>query len=137
MNDSKAFLGKGFSFPPKVDPSTGRFLMTENEEDIKQAICIIIQTRLSERAMLPEFGCDIQKYIFELPDSSYEYSICNAIEEALADWEPRIRDTKVSIDAKDLKNGRVYINIDYFVRATNNPNNLVFPYYMEEGVGQI
>ena len=29
------------------------------------------------------------------------------------------------------------INIDYTVRATNNPNNLVFPYYLMEGVGEL
>jgi hypothetical protein len=29
----------------------------------------------------------------------------------------------------------VILNIGYTVRATNNPNNLVFPYYLYEGVG--
>ena len=27
------------------------------------------------------------------------------------------------------------INISYVVRATNNPYNLVFPFYLEEGGG--
>ncbi len=135
MNEAKSFLGKGFSFPPKVDTSTGRFVMVENEEDIKQSICIIIQTNLKERAMLPKFGCNMQQYIYELPDSSFEYTICNTVETALVQWESRIRNITVTLDKKELRNGIVYFNINYYVRATNNPNNLVFPYYLEEGIG--
>lgn len=67
MEDSRAFLGRGFAFPPKVDPVTGKFRMTEGEEDIRQAIYIILMTRLKERAMLPDFGCNLQDYIFDLP----------------------------------------------------------------------
>lgn len=136
MSNAKEFLGKGFSFPPKVDPATGRFLMVENEEDIKQSIIIIMQTRLNERAMLPQFGCQLQNYIYELPDASFTYSVCNAVEIALIKWESRIRNVSVNLDLRDLKNGTIYFNIKYDVRATNNPYNLVFPYYMEEGIGQ-
>ena len=39
MDSSRAFLGKGFAFPPEVDPVTGHFRMAEGEEDIRQAIC--------------------------------------------------------------------------------------------------
>lgn len=136
MNDAKSFLGKGFSFPPKVDPSTGRFLMVENEEDIKQSICIIIQTGLKERAMSPEFGCTLKNYIYDIPDASFEYAISNSIIEGMVKWEPRIRNVSVTLDRKDIKNGVVYFHIQYDVRATNNPNNLVFPYYLEEGIGE-
>lgn len=52
MEDSRAFLGRGFAFPPEVDPVTGKFRMAEGEEDIRQAIYIILMTRLKERAML-------------------------------------------------------------------------------------
>ena len=71
MDSSRAFLGKGFAFPPEVDPVTGHFRMAEGEEDIRQAIYIILMTRLKERAMLPEFGCNLQEYIFDLPDTAF------------------------------------------------------------------
>ena len=66
MDSSRAFLGKGFAFPPEVDPVTGHFRMAEGEEDIRQAIYIILMTRLKERAMLPDFGCNLQEYIYDL-----------------------------------------------------------------------
>ena len=137
MSNSKDFLGKGFSFPPKIDKATGKFAMVESEEDIRQAVYVILMTKRRERAMLPEFGCDIHKYIFELPDAVFEHLVCDEIEEALTDWEPRIRDVHAEVDVKNLREGKVYLNIRYVVRATNNPNNLVFPYYMEEGIGEI
>ena len=122
MDSSRAFLGKGFAFPPEVDPVTGHFRMAEGEEDIRQAIYIILMTRLKERAMLPEFGCNLQEYIFDLPDTAFE---------------SRLRQVEVTVDKKDLPRGTIYLNISYYVRATNNPNNLVFPYYLEEGIGEL
>ena len=46
MSDATMFLGKGFQFPPRVDATTGRFVMSEGEEDIQEAIFLILKTRL-------------------------------------------------------------------------------------------
>lgn len=137
MEKSKDFLGRGFAFPPRIDSATGQFVMVESEEDIRQSIYIILMTRLKERAMLPDFGCDLHEYIFELPDSDFEIRIGSEIREALMRYEPRIMNVSVEVDTRDLQNGTVYLNINYTVRATNNPNNLVFPYYLVEGVGEL
>ena len=137
MDSSRAFLGKGFAFPPEVDPVTGHFRMAEGEEDIRQAIYIILMTKLKERAMLPEFGCNLQEYIFDLPDTAFESRLIREVEDALTRHEPRIRQVEVTVDKKDLPRGTIYLNISYYVRATNNPNNLVFPYYLEEGIGEL
>lgn len=137
MEKSKDFLGRGFAFPPRIDSATGQFVMVESEEDIRQSIYIILMTRLKERAMLPDFGCDLHEYIFELPDSDFEIRIGSEVREALMRYEPRIMNVSVEVDTRDLPNGTVYLNINYTVRATNNPNNLVFPYYLVEGVGEL
>ena len=137
MNTSKDFLGKGFAFPPRIDPATGKFVMAESEEDIRQSVYIILMTRLKERAMLPEFGTDLSSYIFDIPDPTFENLLCMEVVNALVKYEDRIRDINVSIDNVDSAKGAVYIRIRYYIRATNNPNNLVFPYYMEEGIGEL
>lgn len=87
--------------------------------------------------MLPEFGCNLQEYIFDLPDAAFETQLIREVEDALMNFEPRIRDVNVEVDMRNLKNGTIYLNINYSVRATNNPNNLVFPYYLEEGIGEL
>lgn len=137
MGHAKDFLGRGFSFPLTVDSSTGKLKMEEDEDDIRQAVYLILMTRKKERAMLPRFGCNIHRYIFELPDATFEHLICSEIEQALTDYEPRIREVHAEIENADLMKGEVSIRLRYVVRATNNPNNLVFPYFVEEGIGEL
>ena len=54
---------------------------------------------------------------------------------ALTRWEPRIIDVEVDIDDTDMGEGKLLFRISYTVRSSNNPNNIVFPYYLYEGVG--
>lgn len=137
MDRAKDFLGRGFAFPPRIDSATGQFVMADSEEDIRQSIYIILMTRMKERVMLPDFGCNLHEYIFEVPDSDFEVRIGSEIREALMRYEPRIINVEVGVDTREYQNGKVYLNISYTVRATNNPNNLVFPYYIMEGVGEL
>lgn len=134
-NDAQSFLGTGFTFPVQVDEITGRFQTSSYEDDIKEAISIIINTRPGERVMRPGFGCRIHDYLFE----SMSYSVISgmeaAVREALTIWEPRIVDTEVAIDGGSADSGVVYIRISYVVRSTNNPFNLVYPFYLNEGLG--
>jgi phage baseplate assembly protein W len=109
--------------------------MCSGEEDIRQSIYIILMTRLSERAMLPDFGSDLHDYVFELPDAASMALLRNEVVSALIRWEPRIIEVAVDIDTTKIMDGKVILDISYTVRATNNPNNLVFPYYLYEGVG--
>ena len=131
MNSSE-FLGKGFAFPLGVDPVTGRMKMAEYEEDIRQAIYIILMTRKGERVMRPEFGCDIHNYSFSGADYESLYGIEEAVREALILWEPRITDVEVNAYAAEA--GKLNIEIGYVVRSTNNPYNLVYPFYINEGL---
>ena len=133
MADATMFLGKGFCFPPKVDATTGRFIMSEGEEDIKEAIYLILMTRLKERPMCPNFGCNIENYVFDMPDRRAERGMEDAITTALAGWEPRIDNIQVTINKERISEGIILIEIGYTVRKNNNAVNLVFPYYLEEG----
>jgi phage baseplate assembly protein W len=135
MDQPAEFLGRGWSFPPRVDPVTGRFVMCSGEEDIRQSIYIILMTRLSERAMMPDFGSDLHNFVFELPDAASMALLRNEVILSLIRWEPRIVDVAVEIDTTGMVNGKVILDISYTVRATNNPGNQVFPYYLYEGVG--
>ncbi|MEG0648997.1 MAG: GPW/gp25 family protein [Oscillospiraceae bacterium] len=136
MANARDFLGRGFSFPPIVDAATGRFKTVSADEDIKQSIYIIITTHKNERMMLPNFGCNINDYVFELPDAEAATMIRSEVIDALIEWEPRIIDIDVDLDYDDVNNGKLVFDIKYTVRDTNNPNNLVFPYYLYEGIGE-
>lgn len=127
------FLGKGFAFPVSVDPLNGRMRTAEYEDDIEQAIYIILMTRKGERVMRPEFGCGIHDFAFESMDFGTVSQMEDSVREALIRWEPRIRDVEVEIIPEDTA-GRLRIQISYVVRTTNNPYNLVYPFYLNEGI---
>lgn len=132
---TKNFLGTGFSFPIEVDEATGRMKTVSLEEDIAQAIQIILMTRKGERVMRPEFGCDIYEYAFDTMDYTTRFQMEQAVKRALMIWEPRIINVEVHINDEQETEGRLLIEISYVVRSTNNPFNLVYPYYINEGMG--
>jgi len=135
-NDTaKNFLGAGFAFPVETYETTGRFKMAEYEDDIKQAIYIILMTRQGERVMRPDFGCRVHEYTFGTMDYTTVTKMENAIKEALTIWEPRIIDIEVEADTEQQTEGKLIFEIGYTVRSTNNPFNLVYPFYINEGFG--
>ena len=137
MGDNKngmEFLGTGFSFPVMPDSATGRFMSSSFEEDIKEAIYIILMTKKGERLMRPDFGCGIHDFAFATLDYTNVSQMEKSIKEALIKWEPRIRDISVEVSQDTPEDGKAFISISYVVRSTDNPYNLVFPFFINEGI---
>ena len=132
MNGNK-FLGRGLKFPLQVDPRTGKLAMAEGEEDIREAIGIILRTGQGERVMRPEFGARTMDYAFAPATSSMTHSIAHDLRILLLEQEPRIRDVEVRCERLDRQDGAVVIEVDYTVRSTNNRYNHVYPFYVTEG----
>lgn len=131
----KGFLGCGFKFPVQVDENTGRMKTVFYEDDIKEAIRIILMTRKGERVRNPDFGCRIHDYAFADMDYTTLNAVKREVERALVQWEPRIDEIEVVMDTSQETEGVLLIRINYRVRSTNNPYNMVFPYYLNEGFG--
>lgn len=129
-NFAKSFLGNGWKFPVQVDETTGRIMTSRYEEDIQEAIRLIVMTGKGERVMRPDFGCGLQEYLFQGLDYETVTQMRAEIEEALTVWEPRITEIEADVVPDD---GKMLIHVSYVVRSTNNPYNLVFPYYLTEG----
>lgn len=136
MNDNKQYMGRGFKFPFSVDPSTRRVAMSSAEDDISEAIRLILRTNLGERVMLPEFGTTAGDFVYS--DSSAERiaALESSIADALEQWEPRISNVEVSAMDNGGSKGMLEISIKYTVRMTNNQFNMVYPFYMMEGEGK-
>src|SRR6188472_1334266 len=117
-------LGSGLAFPLQVDRLGGIALAT-GEEDIAQAIELILSTAPGERPMRPEFGCDIHDFTFDTIDAAMVGKVDAAIRTALGRWEPRIEVTDIEFDLSAADHGRLEIAIGYRVRATNSSRNLV------------
>jgi phage baseplate assembly protein W len=131
--DPKAFLGRGWTYPVQADATGADVALSEHEEDVRQAVRIILETNRGERVMRPGFGAGLGDFVFE-PLSTTTYALIRQrVEEALVTWEPRIHLERVDVAAAAAQRGRVNIEIDYRVRATNTFYNLVYPFYLQEG----
>lgn len=130
--DVKSFLGTGWKFPIEVDSATGRIRMSSYEENIEESVRIILGTRKGERVMEPEFGSRLHEYAFEEADYTTRYSMKNEVEHALAQWEPRITDIRAEVSDDRIEEGVLLIQIQYVIRSTNSPYNLVYPFYLHE-----
>ncbi|MGW7578586.1 GPW/gp25 family protein [Streptomyces sp. NPDC054765] len=121
-------IGAGWAFPAVIT-STGRVDLATGSDDVEQAIRIILSTVPGERPMRPEFGCGIHHLVFDSLDATTVARADLEVRRALDRWEPRIEidDLLFSTDAVDV--GVLYIDVRYRLRATNEPRNLVFPFY--------
>ena len=129
--ENKAFLGIGWSFPVACN-AAGEVASSAYEDDVREAIRIILGTSPGERIMRPDFGAGLRALTFEPINVTTMALAKHRVEEALILWEPRIDNIGVQVSA-DPTFGRLNINIRYRVRATNTFYNLVYPFYLLEG----
>ena len=129
---SKDFMGVGWKFPVGVD-NTQKIALSKYEDDIKEAIIIILSTTKGERVMHPDFGCGIHDMVFQTINMSTLSVIEMTVREALTQYEPRIIVSNVTVSTEQAQTGVLIISIDYTVRSTNNLFNIVYPFYLREG----
>jgi phage baseplate assembly protein W len=103
--------------------------MVEREQEIEEAIRLVLGTAPGERPMRPEFGCGIHDYVFATADGATAGRIVHEVRIALARWEPRIEVTDVVIAFDSVAIGTLYIDVHFALRSTNDRRNLVFPFY--------
>jgi hypothetical protein len=122
MTIRKEFLGRGWAFPFQFEPAGGGVAMSEYEENIRQALLLIISTKPGERPMLPAFGCDIHKFLFAPNTRATAQQIAFQVRRALTRWESRI--SVESVRAATGRTGEVRIEVDYKIVATNSMQTL-------------
>lgn len=129
MSDPADFIGRGISFPLRVDQS-GSIAMSAGPEDLFSSIKMVLSTAPGERLMRPEFGCRIWELLFEPINANTLGLMAEAVREAIGRWEPRValEDVRVVPSTGDF--GEVSIELDYTIRATNDRRNLVYPFYV-------
>lgn len=133
MDTSRSFLGRGWGFPPEFNRATRAVNMLEDEADIKSSLEILLSTRLGERVMVPDYGCNLDELLFKPLTLTLKTFVIDLIKTAILYYEPRIDLNKIAIDPTDELEGVLLINLDYTVRATNSRKNMVYPFYKAEG----
>jgi phage baseplate assembly protein W len=125
-----SFLGTGWSCPPGTAPD-GDVATVSLEDDVRQAVRIILETNPGERVMRPDFGAGLGALVFEPINTTTVSLARHRVEQALILWEPRIDSITVSVTAEPTR-GRLLLDIRYRIRSTNTFYNLVYPFYLTE-----
>jgi len=122
-------VGTGWAFPPKIGPQGG-VALARSFNEIEQAIKIVLLTPPGQRVMRPEFGCRIHELIFAPMNRETFAQAVRYVEDALEMWEPRINVIDVAVNPDENQHGRLFIDIQYELRATSDKRSLVFPFYL-------
>lgn len=133
MENQGSFLGIGWSFPPSFSPDLNSVQMSSDEKDIEESLQILLSTRLGERIMVPDYGCNLEDLLFSPLNLTVKTFVADLVKTAILYFEPRIDAEKIDITQGDELRGELIIFVDYTIRATNSRKNLVFPFYKEEG----
>lgn len=128
--DTDAFLGRGWSFPPTL--TDGGVAMAAYEEDIEQSLRVLFSTSPGERVCRYDYGCPLRRYAFEPITTETTVRMRSDIARAVILFEPRITLEEVSFE-EQLAEGVLLICLTYTVIRTNNRNNMVYPFYLNEG----
>jgi uncharacterized protein len=124
------FVGAGWVFFPMRTDVTGRVVLVTQDQEIEESIRLILATAPGERPMRPDFGCAIHDFVFAPADAATAGQIAFEVRSALDRWEPRADILEVQVDFSGADEGTLHIQIGYRIRGTNDPRNLVFPFYV-------
>jgi phage baseplate assembly protein W len=132
-----SILGTGWAFPPAFDRASGTVALVSNEDDIRESLNILLSTSLGERVMQPQYGCNLNDYMFEPLSSSMIGFIKDRVENAILIYESRIVVDKIDVTddgSFDLVEGKFVITVEYTIPGTNSRFNYVYDYYKNEAL---
>jgi phage baseplate assembly protein W len=128
---TRAFLGAGMSFPPRLT-SDGTIALSAFEAHVAESVHLILATARGERVMRPDWGSGLSELAFGSMDAATVALARHLVEDGLQRCEPRI--DVLGVDAEpDHELGRLTVTVSYRVRRTDTVYNLVYPFSLERG----
>ena len=132
-NPESSFLGTGWSFPPTFSRQTYSVDLVSDDQDIRESLWVLFSTSIGERIMLPEYGSLLWKMVFQNITNTLMMQLADIVRQAILYWEARINVDDVVVKPDASVAGLVLITVNYTIRKTNARNNLVYPFYIQEG----
>ena len=142
------FLVPGFDVPaqlpgmPPSEPAPGLMLsargglqMVSDRAAVRQAVLILLLTRPGERVMRPTYGCQLYRLVFWPNDDTTAGLAIHYVRQAVERWEPRIDRLRVDASRDPGDPGRLYVTLEYRVRATGEEDRLAVRLDLEGGAG--
>jgi phage baseplate assembly protein W len=106
----------------RINPVTNDISLAKNEEAVKKALINLLRTKIGTRPFRPDFGVNLDQFLFEVSDYETEVNINKEIGRAIQEYEPRVQ--LITIDSTmDNLNG-VKVVITYTVSGFSRVQTL-------------
>jgi uncharacterized protein len=122
VDSEAAMLGAGLQVKP-----SGGVAMIEGDRVVRQAIMMLLSTTPGERVMRPDYGCPLNRLVFEPNDATTAGLAIHYVRQALIRWEPRIEILRLDAGSQQIEGSPVafgdygnflHIRLDYRIRAS-------------------
>jgi len=130
-------LGVGWKYPFRFSTATGGVAQSDQQDTsrglnhVKERIAQIMATVVGQRRMRVTFGSRIHDRLFRPNDLTLASDLRADVAEAIARNERQIRLINVEVIQARSSRARVDIVVDFVVLRTQQPGNLVFPFFLE------
>ena len=127
--EDNTYLGSGLSFPVRVNPATGRIVMADDVQSVRESVYIILMTQKGERFTRERFGSRLLSYTFMDTSVTRMNMMAGELEQTLLAQEPRISEGEVRIKP-ELDRGCLIVDIHYVISGSHTADSIVFPFYL-------
>lgn len=117
---SKSNITKGFGFPVGKNPQGGYFHSTRDVELIRNNLRQLLSTYKGERVMLPDYGINLNRYLFEPLDELLFQEIREDIVTNISKYMGNIEILKLSIMSSQSEYGRLNISLICKIRESED-----------------
>jgi len=115
--DPGLLFGRGIAFPPRIDRD-GRMAWSTGEQNVRDAIRILLLTRPGERLFIPDMGAGLDRMLFEPNTVSTRQAIKDSILRTLQQWEPRVTALDVEVEPDPDDDQIAIATVSYQLVAT-------------------
>ena len=122
-------VGVGWAFPVRWEDGAVR--LSADEQHVAEAMRLILRTLQGARAMRPEFGAGVDRYVFAPRTDEACFRLASDVRRALMLSEPRVLIDRVHATAAGDDGNRIDVLIEFRLDRHRQPSSLVLPYYVD------
>lgn len=113
-------LGKGISWPPREDPTTGDFARSEAEASISDCLIHLLTTVVGELSPMTNFGTRLDELLFSAGEEGLIQDVLESVRDAIRLHEKRITviDLGYTLRPVTTSTSAIEIDLTYRIVAT-------------------
>lgn len=111
----------------------GGIALVDDLASVRQAILLLLSTIPGERAMRPEYGCQLYRLLFSPNDETTAGLAIHYVQQAIDLWEPRIEVLRLDAGQNTENPEQLTISLTYRVQATQQIDATLFSFNLSGG----